>query len=236
MNIGKFISNIQFAWNSGPASSDNRLSDRFIYSKLLQVKSDLLYTKYRKQKIDSYFKYKTLSCIEMIDSSMFECPCVPIKGCIIKRSKYKLPKVIPSITGGDSIESVRTIDGNKKFNKSSIRQQQFKGDLPYNLKDIADYWIDNEYLYLTYTQDTEILERIRMSALFYDDIEVEEFLLKNNCIEVAKNECKSAYDFELSIDPELILQLEIKTLEIIYKSFNIRPVDYENNNRDETLK
>lgn len=236
MKIGQFISNIQFAWSSGPVSSDNRLTDKFIYNKLLQVKSQLIYEKYRKQKIYSYFKYKTLSCVELIDSSLFECPCIPVKGCTIKRTKYQIPKIIPSITGGDSIESVRTIDGKIKFNKSSIRQQQYKSSMPYQLSKTSDYWIDNEYLYIQYTEDTQFLERIRITALFYDDIEVAEFMQKSDCVEETDVKCLSAYDFDLSIDPELILSLETKTLELIYKSFNIRPVDYENDTRDQTLK
>lgn len=226
MILGELLQRVQSLYSKGVQSDDSRLTSRHIYSKLVTVRSTLISQKAKhKQKINDW-NYQTLSCIEMIDVRPHECPCAPYPGCdTVKRSKYKIPKII-SDYNGNLIDYVMSIDGSKKFdftNRSellSIRGNRYTAHS-------SRYILDKDYIYL-YGRNTPKV--IQMRALFDDPIEAMEFI--SFCPE-DNIECIDIFEMEFPFDSSSIDTYVQLTAQELSTFFGQRPQDVSNNNQDE---
>lgn len=233
MIVNELISNVQSYFNSGVKSDDYTLSDRLIYNEALATRSVLLFNKIKQLKGFNIGdnNFNVINCIKLIDVDIASCPCIPIKGCIVKRSKYQLPTFLATIFG-DYIDYVRSIDGSVKFDKSSLSEQEEKAFREYGKK-ANEYFFENKYLWVYTDKKYEDLEYIRMKAIFEDPIEVNNFMMLNDCID-AKNDIKcTAHDVEFKIDKELVKNLTDMVISNIYKFFLITTQDSKNNTRDD---
>lgn len=126
-------------------SDDSVFTDEFLYSVLLDCRNILIYRELSKNKYRSKFLFKTV-CMPLEKSKDIPCECVPDRlGCIVLKSKFKLPKPVRSMTG--ELMTITTVDGRKEFSYKEVRAgiynkySRMGSDRPY-------YTIYNDYLYL----------------------------------------------------------------------------------------
>ena len=83
MLVDELIERIKFTFSKGVSSDDFRLSARYIYSVFLSTRSLLISREIKKKQRVSNWNYQKIPCIELIEVSPSDCPCLPNKGCDI---------------------------------------------------------------------------------------------------------------------------------------------------------
>ncbi|HMT02174.1 MAG TPA: hypothetical protein PKD00_02500 [Burkholderiales bacterium] len=233
MLVGDLTSTIQAYFNTGTKNSNYKLSDRLIYQEALTIRSALLYAKiYQLNGFNiSDNNFTVINCIELIDVDAANCPCVPVKGCTVKRSKYQLPTFLAT-SYGEFIDYVRTVDGKIKFNESSLAEQEDKEFREYG-KTANEYFIENKYLWIYTTKKFDNLKRIRLKAIFENPLDVNEFMKLNDCEETPNDVKCTAFETEFNIDKELTRTLIDTLIRNVYNYFLIKRLDDTNNSKDD---
>lgn len=167
MKIGEIIQRVQSLYSKGVQSDSSRLTSRHIYNKLITTRAKLLSEKAKKKQKISDWNYQVISCIEVISVDSHECPCIPIQGCPVKRSKYKLPKVMLDYNG-NLIDFVMTIDSFERFDPSNRTEMLYVNGNKYTANK-KRYLIEDGFLYL---YGRNIPKLIKMRAVFEDPIDV----------------------------------------------------------------
>lgn len=91
-------------------NADNRLPDRFIYNEAISIRNTLIKQEADKLRLFSVSDlFGTLNKVELIEVDTIEA-CGIDSDCTIRRTKYKLPKIIAS-AGGSLIRKVTSLDG-----------------------------------------------------------------------------------------------------------------------------
>ena len=111
MLVSEVIQRIQSLYSKGAQSDDSRLTSRHIYNKMLTVRSKLLSQEAKKKQRVSQWNFQTISCVELIEAPVHECPCVPPIGCKIYRTREPLPEPLTNLNN-HLIQSVTSLDGN----------------------------------------------------------------------------------------------------------------------------
>jgi len=233
MTVGELTSTVQAYYNSGPESSNNMLSDRLIYQEALALRSQLLYLKIRELNgfNISDNNFTVINCIKLIEVDAANCPCIPVKGCTIKRSEFQLPTFLATAYG-EFIDYVRTIDGKVKFNSSSLSDQEDKEYREYGQLS-NDYFIENKYLWIYTEKKYDYIQYVRMKAIFEDLLEVNEFMKLNSCSSSSNDEKCTAFEVEFKIDKELVKTLTDTLITNVYNYFLIKKPDTTNNATDD---
>ena len=232
MKISEIIYRIQSLYSKGVPSDDNRLSNRQVYNKLLTVRARLISQENKKKQRVSRWNYQTISCLELIEVSGHECPCLPPVGCNILRSKYQLPK---PLTGLDKhlIESVTTVDRSIKLIEVVPTAVKYQGGNKYTSQAI-NYYIHNNYLYVTTPTKIRLLTLV---GLFEDPIEVEKFVnycKERNCVDCNNNqaECIDYLEEFFPIDNDMIDTLIELSLQELIGVFQKGVNDIYNDSRE----
>ena len=145
MTVNEYVSNIQSYFNNGVKSDDYILSDRLIYKELINTRSVLLFNKIKELRGFNIGdnNFSVINCIRLTEVDAASCPCIPVKGCIVKRSLHQLPTFLATVYG-DYIDYVRSVDGRVKFDKSSLAEQEDKKYREYGNK-ANEYLFENRY-------------------------------------------------------------------------------------------
>ena len=224
MKINEAIQRVQSLYSKGVAADDRRLTNRHIYSKLRTVRSRLLYEKINKRQYISSVNYQVLHCVQLVKAPISECPCIPPLGCCIYKTKYPLPTPISGING-HIIRSVTSLDGNIVFSEITWQDKKYKQYDKYTATK-PDYFISNEYLYVTAKNDTEV---IRIELLLDDPLEGYQF--PSYC-PVEQKDCTSLYEREFNLDNSMIDALLELTVQSLLVPFNAGVEDSSNNAKD----
>ena len=213
MQVGDIIQRVQSLYSKGVESDDSRLTRRHIYNKLLTVRSTLVFNKLNKSQYISQWNFQTLPCVELILVEGHDCPCIPPVGCQMLRSKYQLPKPINSLAG-HVLQSVTSIDGSIVFSETSWRGQKWAKDDKYT-SHTPDYFIKDNYIYLTLTRKLKIITVI---GLFNNPVEVAN--MPGLCDDVSTPTCGvNPMEVDFGIDEDLIdtlVELAVKELVILF--------------------
>lgn len=225
--VGNHIQRISSLYSKGIPSDDSRLSRRHIYDVLLSVRAALLFNKLNKNQKISRWNYSYLSCTELEEVPPHQCPGLPVVGCKILRTKCRLPKPINKLSG-HVIESVSSIDGEVLFDETTWTQKKYKSHNKYTGKR-PDFFIKDDYLYITVTKK---VKAITIAGLFYDPIEVDQFMTScNNCEDC--NECPTdPMELDLNIDEDLSRDLAMMAAEELIGMFNKSREDQSNDSDD----
>lgn len=225
MLIREAIQRVQEVYNKGVPSDDSRMSNRYIYSKLRSTRIVLLTRKIKKKQKVSQWSYQTLPCVELIIAPQHECPCVPYDGCMILRSKYKLPEIFTDMNR-HLIQTVAKIDNSVQFTETTWNAVKLTAGNRF-AKLPGQYYIHNGYLYITNTKKIALATVV---ALFNDPIAA--YTFEGGCINV--NDCKSHLDFEFPFDGEMEEALiELAKEEIL--AFTMSKEDIVNNSNDDSF-
>lgn len=227
MTIGEGIARVKTLYNKGPASNNSRLSSRHIYSVIKSLRTLLLKREADKKKVLSDWDISVLPCVEMIEAPKHECPCIPIQGCTILRSKYTLPKPI-LLNKGDLITSVSSIDNSQSWDKSSWEMEQKRKGNKYTSSTPA-YYIRNNYLYLV---NVQFLEVVTVSGVFEDPTEVSKFKGLCDSSTGITGICENYLDLDLQIDSHLEQPLIESCFKELLDLMSRGTEDYETNTRD----
>jgi len=194
--IGEAISRVRNTLKA--VKEDPFLTDRTIYFSLMKYGSSLMKREDNKGKLYSMpGLFTTLSFVELIEVDKIEAECTGIfSGCIIKRTKDKLPDITVA-SGGPLIRSVTSIDGSVGLQetlptlyKTITKSSTFK----YNKT--MYYWYINGYLYLPQVQ----WDAIKIDAIFEGDTSA------YNCD--TENECITRQEEQLAIPEYLFSEIE----------------------------
>lgn len=231
MTIGEIVQRVQSLYSKGVESDDSRLMNRHIYNKLLTVRARLISQEAKKKQKISQWNYQIIPCVELIKVPEHECPCVPLAGCEILRSRYKLPKPLSGLSG-TLIQSVTSIDRSKKINEISINAISSQKGNKYAFKTI-NYFIENGYLYISTPKSA--IGVVRVVGLFEDPIEVKKY--KSYCEEC--KECENCVDYQeedFPIDNDLVDSMVELTLNELVILFGQSIQDNRNNTSDDVTQ
>tara|TARA_R110002020_G_scaffold23658_2_gene78606 strand:- start:3061 stop:3735 length:675 start_codon:yes stop_codon:yes gene_type:complete len=195
--VGEAISRVRNVLKA--VKEDPFLTDRLIYSLIMKVAKTLIK---RDDRVESLFKYKSLfkelPCVELIEVDKVEACCIGIKtGCTIKRTKYKIPKLM-QVGDMQVIRSVTTLDYSKKATQTYptvYTNMTHTSGFKYNKQKY--YWFLDGYLYIP----DVLWESIRLQAIFDEDIE-------DVICSTEPGECTKEQDRELSIPEHLFTEIE----------------------------
>lgn len=228
MLVESIIQRVQTNYSKGVRSDDSRLSDRFIYSKLLTTRAILISQKSNKRQKLNDSAIQILPCVELVEALPYECPCLPPVGCTILKTKYPLPKFL-SDKEKNLIFSVTSLLGDISFSEESWEGYKYLSSGKYT-SNIPVYFLKNNYLYISQKKDLPRVITIR--GIFYDPSEVEKF--PSFCFEKEEvNHCYNPYKDVFHLDPSLEDALIEMTTASIFQYFLGRRNDIQNNNIDE---
>jgi hypothetical protein len=190
--------------------------------------------KNKKQKVNQWV-YQVLPCVELVEVPIHECPCIPVLGCTIKRTKHKIPTPISGYSK-HFIQSVTSLDGQIQFGEITWKGYKYKAGDKYTSKK-PDYFIRNDYIYISTPIDLNI---VTIEGLFGNAEKVIQF--PNFCNEQVDDcdlpptptiNCTSMLDVEFPIEESMIdtlIELTLKELGYIFNE--IGREDLTNNSRD----
>jgi len=197
---------------------DAFVTDRYIYS-LIQKFAQLLIR--RQDSLNKLMKFnaiwKQLPFIELIEVDKVEASCSGIaSGCIIKRTKEKLPTFMEGYWG-PLIRTVSSLDGSIELYPTSpgtftsmTKTTSFK----YNTQKY--YWYLNGYLYMP----NIAWDAIKLEGLFEDDIS------KFTCEE--EDNCIPRYKQQFNIPEFLFAEIEAQVLAGIFNTIKVPAEDADN--------
>lgn len=147
---------------------DAFLTDRFLYSLLIK------HAKWLMKREDSKFKLLSFSSViqsiddvELIEVDKVEACCTGLQaGCMIKRTKYKVPIFMQGYYG-PLIRNITSVDGSQELQPtlpSSYVKISNSGSFKYNKAKY--YWYLNDYLYFPNLD----WDSVRIEGIFEDDV------------------------------------------------------------------
>lgn len=228
MKLQEIFQRIQTLYSKGLQSDDSRLSERYIYNQLISSRAYLISQEANKKQYLSPSVYQTLSCIELIKVSNNECPCLPINGCEILKSKYKIPTILTNLNGS-LIKTISTVDRNQVIDLISINQTRTISGNRYS-KDILKCFIEGDYLYIVSNLKIKV---VSMVAIFNDPIKAYSFI--NNCNDCQDcQDCTNIFELEFPFEEDKITPLiDIVTKEL---SYFLQNREDKTNNTSDNLK
>lgn len=232
MTIHEIIQRVESLYSKGVQSRNSRLTKRHIYNKLISVRAKLIAEESKKKQKTNQWNYQTLSCVELIETDIHECPCLPPLGCKILRTKYKLPKPLTNYSY-HLIQSVTSLDGNISYQETTWSKKKYQSGNKY-AKYTPDYFIRNGYLYITYSKGPKI---VTITGLFSDPVAASSY--PNYCMENSTsetNDCQNYLDADFPIDNEMIDTLISITIDELVILFSKNIEDLTNNSYDNIVE
>ena len=222
MYLNELTEHIKSIINNGPEPRSFRFTDKTIYFLLKVFRAKLIRNKVAKDYFVSDFNFQTMPCVSLEMSKLLDCNCLPTGvGCPILRTSQPLPEIL---TGRNSylVRRITDMQGNDiplttfdtfKYSKYSFWK-----------KDKVSAFIRDNYLYVT---NTTYLEKISLTALFFDHLEV------NDCNDT---ECFDPLTSVFPMDKELVdALLKMTYQEFLAIAYRV-PQDIENDKRDESAQ
>lgn len=234
MTVKEVIHRVLDLYQKGVPSDDSRLTERHVYNKLMTVRSRLVSQEINKRRKISPWNYQTIPCVELIEVPQHECPCIPEMGCKVLRSKYKIPKPLVSHSQ-HYITSVTSIDGSITYYPTSETAKKYKKGNKYSSPNVFDYYIKNEYIYITHRLGPRI---ISVTGIFEKPEEIASF--PSYCSESNTSEevdsCASPLDLEFPMEADMLdIAIEMCFNELV-NMFSQMPEDKSNNNSDSPIE
>lgn len=226
MQLRDFIQRVQSLYSHGVQSRDTRLTSRHIYSAGMTARSILLRQRSNKNQAIGNSSYQILPCVELEKAAVHDCPCIPAQGCMILRTKYKLPDFIVDLNS-EAIKYVMSLDGSLSFDRSTFEDEKYSKGNKYTATK-PKFFIKDQRIYISVLKQ---LKGLTLSGLFNDIIEANSFPSLCPC---EGCDCIDPLDMELPIDGDLIkpmLQLSNDELIVMMKQI---VEDKKRNSSDDT--
>lgn len=149
-------------------NADSRLSDRTVYSLMLNHAKWLIYRESEKfNLIKTDYPFQKLKCVKVIEAPLID-PCCGIKSkCTVYRTEEKLPDIYEDGMGV-IIRAVTTIDGSKSLAQIKASEWERKQDNPWLNKNKKNsfFFFNDGYLYFP----NGTWKMVEIEAMFKEDI------------------------------------------------------------------
>lgn len=230
MTIAEVIQRVQALHSKGVGSDESRLTSRHIYSQLLSTRAFLLKQKINKKQFLSQWEYSTIPCLELVEATGGECPCLPPIGKCFLRSKEPLPTLLTNLNT-HMVQSVTTIDGSIEYSASSWVGFKYKSGNKYTSKK-DDYFIKNNYLYITSTKAARVLTVI---GVFEDPVQVAQFssFCETEC-EGCNDPCVNPKELHFPCSDELVETIVQMCVNNLLQPFTAAVLDPQNDSLDKS--
>jgi len=213
--IGEVISRIRGQVKA--EVQDAFVTDRYVYS-LIQKFSQLLMR--RQDNANKLMKFnsvwQTLPFIELIEVDKVEATCTGIKsGCIIKRTKDKLPHMIEGYWG-PLIRTVSSIDGSTELQPTHPgTYTSMSNTTSFRYNKTKYFWYLNGYLYFPNIE----WDAIKLEGVFNGDI---------SKWTSEKDECIPRYLQKINIPEALFAEIEQQVMLVMTNTLSIPAEDSDN--------
>jgi len=226
--IGEAIQLVQSIYSAGVQSKDSRLTTRHIYSALLNARSELVRQQSNKNQKINRWVYQTLPCIELEKVKLTDIAGIPDNnGCVILRSKSKLPKLISDMSK-TLIRSITDLEGTEIFTNTEFETNKYNKGNKYTSNNYKSYIRDGR-LFITVLKERKA---ITLEGLFEDPIEVYRF--PNICEPCTECQCKANEDIDFPIDRSLLRTLGLLANKELIAMMKQMTEDTTNNAKDDT--
>ena len=197
--IDEAIQEVMSMYGKGVQANDARLVKRHVYRALQNARSTVIRQQSNKSQHINDNCYQDLSCVELEQTAIHECPCVPPAGCKILKTKHPIPTQISDLEA-NLINYVMTLDGGVRLDPTDFESvKNLKGNKFTSKK--PRYYMKGQYLYVTtYT----LLKAVVINGLFDDPIEAYTYPSMCNCYGC---ECKEVTEYEFPIDNNSLKQV-----------------------------
>jgi hypothetical protein len=207
--IGEYISEIETRYSKGVPSTDTRLKKRFIFSKLKQVRSNLIVQHVNKKQLLNDSFYQLLPAVELI----------PFSGTFINNvslnndlsiSKEKLPVIITTINK-PLIDFVSNIDGSFLYNSTTMLTLKNSKGRKYTSEKPNYVYFDNNLL----LSKRRNLTAVSVRAVFENPIDAYLYPVNGNC----ENKCISYFEIPFYCDDDMgkaIIEITVEELLKVY--------------------
>ena len=228
MLVGEVIQRVQSLYSRGVQSQDSRLMPQHIWNKLLTTRSSILIQKANKNQPFSQWVYQTIPCIELIQATPYECPCVPPSGCTLLRSKYQIPRPVTALKG-DLIQSVSSLDGSLIIDDTTFSTNKYTQGNKYVSKK-PQRFLYNDYLYVTILKQLKVIQ-MTLIAENPEDVWKYPSFCDADCTDCCLSNLER--DFPLDSDTtDTVIQLTTNELISIFTQMR---EDKFNNSSDDTV-
>lgn len=216
--------------SKGVASDDTQYSLRLIAHFLNVSRAMLTEQKSDRYRYLSEQSFQTL-CVPLEKGSIANCCDYPNAGCVLLKSKIKIPKFLTT-RSGDFIK-VMTLSGDV-IGKSSILKNKLSKYSITNKNNKPGWFILNDYLYIMNNTDLEV---VLMSSLFENPSDIDQLncSTSTNSDGTSTSVCTDIFENEYPIEPDLVEGAYKKTLDLIRFSISLPPKDKENNAQDDQV-
>lgn len=231
MTVGEIVQRVQSLYSHGVQSDDSRLSSRHIYSKMLSSRSRILLEDMKSEAKINPWLFQTIPCVELVEAKIHECDCIPPLGCLILKSKHRIPKPLND-DYQTYIQSVTSIDGRIGYAATTWVEKRYKEKGMKYAGGMPDYFIRNGYLYITWRRGPRV---ISITGIFEDPIEVNKFPSYCNK-ENWGNDCLSALDGEFPMELSKVDKLVEYCAAELIALFNQQKEDLHNDSKDENAQ
>lgn len=226
MIIRDLIQRVTTLYSKGAENDDTRLSDKYVYSKLLSSRSRILEQKLNKRQHVNEFNYQTLK-IEMEQVNPVDCVGYELPGCNISQSVNDLPETLNSIYN-QGIKSVSTLDGvltgSIEYSRKTFEETKYSKGNKYTNKSGNSYHTLGRKIRVVSEKTPRYL---LVRGLFADPIAVAE---ANGDI---CSTCGDIRDLDFAIDPAEVEALITLTIQECVVSFSQVVEDRRNDTSDD---
>lgn len=208
MRLGDVIQRVSALYSRGIERSNNKLSERHIYNKLVTSRSILLYRKINKKQKINDLNYQTLGCVEFsIDGDLF-------------KSNERIPTIINSLDN-DVVKYVFSSDNEITYSYINVLEKRFRASNKYT--SLNPYYIlDNSYIYINKVGSEN---KVSIRALFENPLDV--FQHPFYC----SNSTSNFLDFDFPVDNTLLdplIQMCVEELIMLFQ----KPKENEENDKE----
>lgn len=215
---------IRIANATGKRLDESKVSERNIYSELLDTRIFLLREKRLKGRQYSDFDIMTIPCIELSEAPYSECPLIPAKR-VVRRSVLDVPKPLMGM-----FEAV--IDPEANLNIDYVKWEDVGNyeNTRYNYTNPLYTYQNYNNKIRIYIMDAPHIKYITLKILPEDPLEVLRFPV---CGQTEINKCLDIRSQEFPMDADLIKTAKEIIIANYMQSLNLRG-DIQQDNNDNT--
>lgn len=222
--IGEYINEIQSRYSKGVKSTDSRLKNRFIYSKIKAVRASLIREKVNKRQPLNDAFYQVLLGVEMMNTKTSILPTMKI-GDGILISKTVIPTFVYSING-PIIDYLSNIEGSVIYNQTTwqtfknAKGRKYTGTKP-------NYALQDGNIYIN---DSEGPRALVIKGVFDNPIDAFIYPIYKDCT----TNCTTYLDIPFCVDKDMGNTIIEMTSDELLKIFESRINDRTINDIDNT--
>ncbi len=220
MRLEDLIQHVQTMYSRGVHSDDSRLTNRFIYSKLVSARALLLQGSSKEIANPTNGAEQTIDCVELVEVNGSDCyECNETDDCGTLRSRFQIPRTF----GGAPYRFVSSLDRSISYDYVEARAERYKRFRRYTSKR-PSYYTRDGFLFTSYKEGPRV---IAVEGVFEDPIEA--YIFESGC---ETSECKDIYQMEFPIAATKLEKLIESAVVEVAQEFSLSEFDRKGDGND----